>query len=97
MKCDTCPASQALAVRTVIIVTPVSMTTVKIASVKTGLRTHWEIQGSQSRWRWFVDVDYFILINVHTQPFDLRCRWRLVQKRVSQSLVDKRGKAMHPA
>ena len=73
------------------------MTTVKIASVQTGVRKHWEIQGSQSRWRWFVDVDYFIAINVHTQPLDLRCRWRLVQKHVSQSLVDKRGKAMLPA
>ena len=73
------------------------MTTVKIASVKTGVRKHWEIQGSQSRWRWFVDVDYFIAINVHTQPLDLRHRWRLVQKRVFQSLVDKRGKAMLPA
>ena len=42
-------------------------------------------------------VDYFIAINVHTQQLDLRCRWRLVQKRVSQLLVDKRGKAMLPA
>ena len=33
---------------------------------------------------WFVDVDYFIAINVHTQPLDLRCWWRLVQKRVSR-------------
>ena len=73
------------------------MTTVKIASVKTGVRKHWEIQGSQSHWRWFVDVDYFIAINVHTQPLDLRCGWRLIQKRVSESLVDKRGKAMLPA
>ena len=73
------------------------MTTVKIASVKTGVKKHWEIQNSQSRWRWFVDVDYFIAINVHTQPLDLRCRWRLVQKSVSYSLVDKRGKAMLPA
>ena len=70
------------------------MMTVKIARVKTGMRKHWEIQGSQLHWRWFVDVDYFIAINVHTQPLDLQCRWRLVQKRVSQSLVDKRGKAM---
>ena len=38
------------------------MTTVKIASIKTGVRKHWEIQGSQLRW--FVDVDYFITINV---------------------------------
>ena len=30
------------------------MTTVKIASEKTEVRKHWEIQGSQSRWRWFV-------------------------------------------
>ena len=22
-------------------------------------------------------VDYFITINLHTQPLDLRCRWRL--------------------
>ena len=73
------------------------MMTVKIASVQTGVRKHWEIQGSQSRWQWFVDIDYFIAINAHTQPLDLRCRWRLVQKRVSQSLVDKRGKAMLPA
>ena len=42
------------------------MTTVKIASVKTEVRKHWEIHGSQSRWRWLVDVDYFITINVHT-------------------------------
>ena len=73
------------------------MATVKIASVKTGVRKHREIQGSQSRWWWFVDVDYFIAINVHTQPLDLRCRCILVQKNVSQSLVDKRGKAMLPA
>ena len=73
------------------------MTTVKIASVKAGVRKHWEIQYSQTRWRRFVKVDYFIAINVHTQPLDLRCQWRLFQKRVSQSLVDKRGKAMLPA
>ena len=42
-------------------------------------------------------VDYFKAINVHTQPLDLQCQWRLVQKHVSQSLVDKRGKAMLPA
>ena len=94
---NTCLFSQTLTVRTVAVVTPVSMTTVKIASVKTGVRKHWEIQGLQSRWRWFVDVDYFITINVDTQPLDLRCRWRLVQKRVFQSLVDKRDKAMLPA
>ena len=45
----------------------------------------------------FVDVDYFITINVHAQPLDLRYQWRLVQKRVSQSLVDKRGKTLLPA
>ena len=61
------PASQALTVRTVIIVTPISMTTVKIASIKTGVRKHKEIQRSQSRWWRFVDVDYFIIINVHAQ------------------------------
>ena len=75
--------SQALTVRVVTTVTPVNMTTVKIASVKTGVRKHWEIQGSQLRWWWFVDVDYFITINIHAQPLDLRCRWRLVQKCVS--------------
>ena len=37
------------------------MTTVKIPSIKTDVRKHWEIQGLQSRWRWFVDVDYFIV------------------------------------
>ena len=73
------------------------MTTVKIASVKTGVRKHWEIQGSQSRWRWFVDVDYLITINVLKKPVNIRCGWRLIQNRVSQSLVDKRGKAMLPA
>ena len=46
---NTCPASQALTVRTVIIVTPISMTTVEIASIKTGVRKPWEIQGSQLR------------------------------------------------
>ena len=30
-------------------------------------------------WR-FADVDYFITINIHTRPLNLRCRWRLVQK-----------------
>ena len=40
------------------------MTTVKIASVQTGVGKYWEIQGSQSRWQWFVDVDYFIAINL---------------------------------
>ena len=97
MTINTSPTSQALTVRTVVIVTPVGMMTVKIVSVQTGVRIHWEIQGSKLRWRWFVDVDYFIAINVHTQPLDLRCRWRLVQKHVSQSLMDKRGKAMLPA
>ena len=73
------------------------MMTVKIASAKAGVRKHWEIQRSQSRWWWFVDVDYFIAINVQTQPLDLRFWWRLVQKRLSQSLVDKRVKAVLPA
>ena len=65
---NTCPASQALTVQTVVVVTPVSMMTVKIASIKTGVRKQWEIHDSQLHWWWFVDVDYFIAINVHTQP-----------------------------
>ena len=76
--------------------TPIDVATVKIAGVKAG-EENWEIHGSQSRWSRFVDVDYFITINVYTQPLNLRCRWRLVQKRVFQSLVDKRGKNMLPA
>ena len=73
------------------------MTTVKFTSIKTEVRKHWEIQGLQLCWWWFVDVKYFIAINVHAQPLDLQCQWRLVQKRVSQSLVDKYSKAMLPA
>ena len=79
---DTCPFSKTLTFRAVVNITPVSMTTVKVGSVKTWVRKHWEIQELQSRWWWLVDVDYFIAINVHTQPLDFRCRWRLVQKRV---------------
>ena len=55
-----CPASQALPVQTVIIIIPVSVTTVKITSIKTGVRKHLKIQGLQSRWWRFVDIDYFI-------------------------------------
>ena len=40
------------------------MTTVEIASIKTGVRKYWAILGLQSRWWRFVDVDYFITINV---------------------------------
>ena len=45
----------------------------------------------------FLSIIFTPHIKVHTQLLDLRCRWRLVQKRVSQSLVDKRGKAILPA
>ena len=42
-------------------------------------------------------VSLFITINVHAQPLNLRCCWRLVQKRIPQSVMDKRGKAILPA
>ena len=76
-------------VRTVIIVTPVSMTTIKIASIKTWVREHWEIQRSQSRWWRFVDVDYFISTYNHLIS-NVGVDW-------SNSVSDKRDMAMLPA
>ena len=41
--------------------------TVEIARIEKGVKKQWEIQGLQSPWWRFLDVDYFININVHAQ------------------------------
>ena len=93
---NTCLTSQALSIPTIGTIAPVSMQAVKLTSMKTGVREHWEIRGLQScRWR-FVEIDYFVPINVNTQTFGLRFKWGLLQKRAFQSLMNKRGKAVLP-
>ena len=75
---DTSPISQTLSIPAVGTIAPVSMQATKVASIKTGVREHREIRRLQSFWWRFVDVDYFVPINVQTQPFGLRFKWRLL-------------------
>ena len=75
-----CPSNKTLSIGTARHGTagPVDMGTIKIASIKNGVREHSEMRRLQSRrWR-FVDIDDSITINVHAQPLGLRCSWRLI-------------------
>ena len=88
-----CPSNKALSIGTAGSMTPVDMWTIKIASIKNGVREHWEIRRLQShRWR-FVDIDDFITINVHAQLLILRCSWRLINKGPFWPVMDKHGRA----
>ena len=72
-----CPSNKTLSIGTA---GPVDMGTIKIASIKIGVKEHSEMRRLQSRrWR-FVDIDDSITIKVHAQPLGLRCSWRLINK-----------------
>ena len=76
---------------------PVNMWTIKIASIKNGVREHWNIRRLQSRrWR-FVDIDDSTTINVHAQPLSLQCSRGLINTDPFLPVMEKRGKAMLPA
>ena len=72
------PASQAFTIWIVIVIAPVNMVAVEVASIEAGMGECWKIRCLHPCWRGFVDVDYFIVINIHAHPLDLRCWWGLV-------------------
>ena len=89
----TCPANQAFSICTVGITIPINMLANKVTSIETGIWEYWEIGYLLTdRWR-FVNVYYIIFINVNAQPLSLQCRWRLVEKGLPWSFMDKRSKA----